>query len=204
VTADTAPSAARGLLLSAYVTSLVQPDAPIPGPARPEVALIGRSNVGKSSLLNGLVGRRALARTSRTPGKTRALNVFTWGETLYLVDVPGYGWARAGRQDRAAWRSLVEGYLATRPRLAGVLWLLDLRRDPSPEDHEVGAVLAARGVPVLAVLTKADQVSRGKRAQRLRAIAVALDLDEDACLVTSALSREGMEDLRESVVGLVG
>ena len=204
MTADAAPSAARGLLLSAYVTSLVRPDAPIPGPPRPEVALIGRSNVGKSRLLNGLVGRRALARTSRTPGKTRALNVFTWGETLYLVDVPGYGWARAGQQDRAAWRTLVEGYLATRPRLAGVLWLLDIRRDPSPEDHEVGAVLAARGVPVLAVLTKADQVTRGKRLHRLRPIAVALALEEDACLVTSATSREGMEDLRESVLGLVG
>jgi len=204
VTADAAPSAARGLLLSAYVTSLVRPDAPIPGPPRPEVALIGRSNVGKSSLLNGLVGRRALARTSRTPGKTRALNVFTWGETLYLVDVPGYGWARAGQQDRAAWRTLVEGYLATRPRLAGVLWLLDMRRDPSPEDHEVGAALATRGVPVLAVLTKADQVPRGKRLRRLRTIVVALALEEDACLVTSATSREGMEDLRESVLGLVG
>jgi len=204
VTADAAPSTARGLLLSAYVISLVRPDAPIPGPARPEVALVGRSNVGKSSLLNGLVGRRALARTSRTPGKTRALNVFTWGETLYLVDVPGYGWARAGQKDRAAWRILVEGYLATRPRLAGVLWLLDMRRDPSPDDHEVGAVLAARGVPVLAILTKADQVPRGKRLHRLRTIAVALALEESACLVTSATSREGMEDLRESVLGLVG
>jgi len=204
VTADAAPSAARGLLLSAYVTSLVRPDAPIPGPPRPEVALIGRSNVGKSTLLNGLVARRALARTSRTPGKTRALNVFTWGDTLYLVDVPGYGWARAGRQDRAAWRTLVEGYLATRPRLAGVLWLLDMRRDPSPEDHEVGAVLATRGVPVLAVLTKADQVPRAQRLHRLRTIAVALALEEDACLVTSATSREGMEDLRESVLALVG
>lgn len=204
MTAETAPSAARGLLLSAYVTSLVRPDAPIPGPPRPEVALIGRSNVGKSSLLNCLVGRRALARTSRTPGKTRALNVFTWGETLFLVDVPGYGWARAGQQDRAAWRTLVEGYLATRPQLAGVLWLLDIRRDPSPEDHEVGAVLANRAIPVLAILTKADQVSRGKRPHRLRTIAVALALEEDACLVTSATSREGMEDLRESVLGLVG
>jgi len=192
VTADAAPSTARGLLLSAYVISLVRPDAPIPGPARPEVALVGRSNVGKSSLLNGLVGRRALARTSRTPGKTRALNV------------PGYGWARAGQKDRAAWRILVEGYLATRPRLAGVLWLLDMRRDPSPDDHEVGAVLAARGVPVLAILTKADQVPRGKRLHRLRTIAVALALEESACLVTSATSREGMEDLRESVLGLVG
>jgi GTP-binding protein len=203
VTAEAAPSAARGLLLSAYVTSLVRPDTPIPGPARPEVALIGRSNVGKSSLLNALVGRRALARTSRTPGKTRALNVFTWGESLYLVDVPGYGWAKVGREDRDAWRRLVEGYLTGRPGLAGVLWLLDLRRDPSPDDHEIGALLAARGVPVLAVLTKADLVSRGKRLQRLRTIVVALALDEDACLVTSAESHEGLEDLRESVVALV-
>jgi GTP-binding protein len=204
VTADAAPSAARGLLLSTYVTSLVRPDGPVPGPARPEMALVGRSNVGKSSLLNGLVGRRALARTSRTPGKTRALNVFAWGETLYLVDVPGYGWARAGHGDREAWRRLVEGYLTGRPRLAGVLWLLDMRRDPSPDDHEIGAVLAARGVPVLAVLTKADQVPRGRRLQRLRTIVVALALDEEACLVTSAVSREGLEDLRESVVALVG
>jgi GTP-binding protein len=204
VTADAAPSAARGLLPSAYVTSLVRPDAPIPGPPRPEVALIGRSNVGKSSLLNGLVGRRALARTSRTPGKTRALNVFTWGDRIHLVDVPGYGWARVGQKDRAAWRVLVEGYLATRPRLVGVLWLLDMRRDPSPDDHEVGAVLAARGVPVLAVLTKADQVPRGKRPVRLRTIAVALALEENACLVTSAQNHEGLEDLRDSVLGLVG
>jgi GTP-binding protein len=191
-------------LLSAYVTSLVRPDAPIPGPARPEVALVGRSNVGKSSLLNGLVGRRALARVSRTPGKTRALNVFTWGEQLYLVDVPGYGWARAGQADRGAWRRLVEGYLAGRPRLAGVLWLLDLRRDPSPDDHEIGALLAARGVPVLAVLTKADLVPRGQRPVRVRAVVVALALDEDACILTSSQSREGLEDLRESVVALVG
>ena len=204
MTADAAPSPARGLLLSAYVTSLVRPDAPVPGPARPEIALVGRSNVGKSTLLNRLVGRRALARTSRTPGKTRALNVFTWGERLYLVDVPGYGWAHASRSDRAGYRKLVEGYLASRPQLAGVLWLLDLRRDPSADDAEIGEVLAARGIPALAVLTKADQVPRARRPGRLRAVTVALGLDEEACVVTSARTSEGMEDLRESVLAFLG
>jgi GTP-binding protein len=191
-------------LLSAYVTSLVRPDAPVPGPERPEIALVGRSNVGKSTLLNRLVGRRALARTSRTPGKTRALNVFTWGERLYLVDVPGYGWAQASRSDRAGYRKLVEGYLASRPQLAGVLWLLDLRRDPSEDDAEIGEVLASRGVPALAVLTKADQVPRARRPARLRAVTVALGLDEEACVVTSARTSEGMEELRESVLAFLG
>jgi GTP-binding protein len=191
-------------LLSAYVTSLVRPDAPVPGPERPEIALVGRSNVGKSTLLNRLVGRRALARTSRTPGKTRALNVFTWGERLYLVDVPGYGWAQASRSDRAGYRKLVDGYLATRPQLAAVLWLLDLRRDPSPDDAEIGEVLAARGIPALAVLTKADQVPRARRPARLRAVTVALGLDEEACVVTSARTSEGMEELRESVLAFLG
>jgi GTP-binding protein len=204
VTAEAAPSAPRGLLLSAYVTSLVRPDAPVPGPALPQIALIGRSNVGKSTLLNRLAGRRALARTSRTPGKTRALNVFSWGGRCYLVDVPGYGWAQVARAERAALRRLVEGYLASRPELAAVLWLLDLRREPSPDDAAIGAVLAARGVPALAVLTKADQVPRGQRPARVRAVAGGLGLDEAACVVTSARTLEGMEELRDSVLAYLG
>ena len=204
MTADAAPSVARGLLLSAYVTSLVRPDTPVPGPPRPEIALIGRSNVGKSTLLNRLVGRRALARTSRTPGKTRALNVFTWGERCHLVDVPGYGWSQVSRSDRAAFRRLVEGYLATRPQLAGVLWLLDLRRDPSPDDVAIGEVLATRGVPALAELTKADQVPRERRRERVRAVAGGLGLDAAACVTTSARTLEGMEELRDSVLAFLG
>src|SRR5260221_7459414 len=134
----------RGLLLSEYVISLGQADPPIPGPALPEIALAGRSNVGKSSLLNLLVGRRALARVSATPGKTRALNVFNWGGRCYLVDVPGYGWSRAGQADRAAWRGLVSHYIAERSTLKGVLWLLDIRHDPSADHITFRGMLARR------------------------------------------------------------
>lgn len=204
MSAERAPSATRGLLLSSYVTSLVRADAPVPDPALPQIALVGRSNVGKSTLLNRLVGRRALARTSRTPGKTRALNVFDWGGRCYLVDVPGYGWAQAGHAERAAFRKLVEGYLTSRPELAAVLWLLDLRREPSKDDAAIGAVLAARGVPALAVLTKADQVPRGRRAAHVRTVTEGLGLDEAACVVTSARTLEGMEELRDSVLAFLG
>ena len=199
----TAPSP-RGLLLSEYLTSLTRADAPIPGPVLPEIALVGRSNVGKSSLLNLLVGRRSLARASRTPGKTRALNVFSWGDRCYLVDLPGYGWAKVSQAERAAWRRLVGRYLEERQALAGVIWLLDIRRDPSPEDRGFRARLAARAVPTLVVLTKADQVGRARRSARAVEIGANLGMDGEDFLLTSARTREGAGELREAVLALLG
>jgi GTP-binding protein len=198
-----APST-RGLLLSEYVISLARADDPIPGPPLPEIALAGRSNVGKSSLLNLLVGRRALARVSTTPGRTRLLNVFRWGEGCFLVDVPGYGWSRAGRTERQAWVRLVERYVRERTTLVGLLWLLDIRREPSSEDVAFARLLAARRLPVLAVVTKADKVARGRRPARLAAIAAALALDPAEMIVTSALTREGQEALRDAVLAFTG
>jgi GTP-binding protein len=193
----------RGLLLSEYVISLVKADQPIPGPALPELALAGRSNVGKSSLLNLLVGRRALARISATPGKTKALNVFNWGGRCYLVDVPGYGWAKAGKGDRELWREMVSSYVEQRTTLRGVLWLLDLRREPSEDDRAYGALLAGRSMHVLPVLTKADKISRGARKDRAAAIARALNLEPGSMLITSARSGEGQEELRDAVLGFL-
>ena len=210
MSATTAPAtprapSPRGLFASEYVVSLPRADLPIPGggPALPELAVAGRSNVGKSSLLNLLVGRRALARVSATPGKTRMLNVFRWGERCYLVDVPGYGWAKASKVDRAGWRRLVETYVTERPALRGLLWLLDARRDPSADDLAFGGLLARRRLPTLAVLTKADLVPRGRRAARQAAIAEALGLPADGFVVTSVRTREGQEALRAAVLAFL-
>ena len=184
---------------SAYVVSLVRADQPIPGPPLPEIAVAGRSNVGKSSLLNLLVGRRALARVSATPGKTRALNIFSWDGRCYLVDVPGYGWAKVARGERERWRALIGSYVEERANLTGVLWLLDLRRDPTQDDRDFGALLARRKVPVLPVLTKVDKIARSSRAARAAAVTRELGMAEGSVLLTSARTREGQEELREAV-----
>jgi len=194
----------RGLLVSEFVTSLAAWNGVIPGPVLPEIAFAGRSNVGKSSLINLLMGRRDLAHASRVPGKTRFLNVYRWGPDCYLVDLPGYGWARAAEAERAAWRRLAENYLARRETLAGVVWLLDIRRSPSPDDRALGARLVQRGVPTLVALTKADQVTRGQRTARAASIALELGLDAAEFVLTSSRTREGAEDLRDSVLAHVG
>ncbi len=212
-----------------YVGSFPRADVPL-APALPEVALIGRSNVGKSSLLNALAGQR-IAKTSRTPGKTRMLNVYelplvrgapyavapaegqppdvhqpqprTAHRALYLLDLPGYGYARAAQTERAAFRHLIR-HVIERPRLAGVLWLLDIRREPSEDDRAMQDLFAARETPVLATLTKSDALARGARARRLLELQDVLELQDDQMIVTSAREKEGIAELREAIAGLVG
>jgi GTP-binding protein len=170
-------------------------------PALPEVALIGRSNVGKSSLVNALLGRPGLARVSGTPGKTTLLNAFRL-PSLYLIDLPGYGFARAGKAARAGYRRLVTRYLRERPALAGVVWLLDVRHQPSRDDLEMQELLIASGRPVLAVLTKADKLTRSALAARTREVAGALGLQLDQVQLTSGTTGLGLAELGQSILAI--
>jgi len=189
-----------------FLGSFPRADVTLPAPL-PEVAFLGRSNVGKSSLLNALVGQR-IAKVSGTPGKTRALNVFEVTlrgprpSLLYLLDLPGYGYARASRADRTAFRGLLV-HVVDRPRLAGVVWLLDLRRDPSPDDLTMQDVFAAAGTRVLAALTKSDKLPRGQQVARAAALRETLGVAADQLIATSARTGDGLRELRDSVTALV-
>jgi GTP-binding protein len=168
-------------------------------PPLPEIAFLGRSNVGKSSLLNALVGRRNLARVSGSPGKTTLLNVFRL-PSLYLIDLPGYGYARASHGDRAGFAKLIKGVLTRRTSLTGVVWLLDIRHSPSKEDVEYSHLLAERGIPLLVALTKADKLGRAARGDRLRELAKALEVPEEQFEPTSSSTGLGIAELGESVL----
>ncbi len=160
---------------------------------------MGRSNVGKSSLLNALVGSRGLARVSSTPGKTQHLNVYGL-PACYLVDLPGYGWARAAKRDREKYRALVDTYIRHRPTLRGVVWLLDVRHPPSTDDRRMQELLVETGRPVLTVLTKVDKLPQARRQAAIRERVADLGLTLDDVHPTSSSTGQGIADLGESIL----
>ena len=177
----------------------------LPPPDLPEVAFAGRSNVGKSSLLNALVGRKALARTSNTPGRTRELNFFQLGDTMRLVDLPGYGYARASRTDVDAWTGLTLAYLKGRAPLRRACVLIDARHGLKPVDAETMDTLDEAAVPYQLILTKADKVKESALAaiQARTAAAVAKrPAAHPAVLATSSEKRTGIPELREALAAL--
>ena len=140
----------------AFLGGLASPGGWRPESALPEVAFSGRSNVGKSSLLNTLVRHKSLARVSQQPGKTREINFFSVNDALVFVDLPGYGYARVSHEERAKWRPLIQSYLETSTQLRGIVQLLDVRRDPSPDDRQMLEFLAELGAPTIVTVLKVE------------------------------------------------
>jgi GTP-binding protein len=174
-----------------------------PEPKLPEVAFAGRSNVGKSSLINVLVQRKKLARVSNTPGRTREINFFDVNGKFVLADLPGYGYARVSKERKAAWRPLIEGYLKGSLRLRGVVLLLDSRREPNSDDLQMLDFLAHRETPTIIIATKVDKLVRAKRAARIEALAREAGVELDQLIPFSAVSGEGRDELAAAIEGLV-
>lgn len=186
-----------------FITSAAAPKD-FPPPTLPELAVVGRSNVGKSSLINALVGQDGLARTSRTPGRTRLLNWFEVTATtpFMLVDLPGYGYAQVNQATRESWRPLIETYLAERKPLAGVLLLIDIRRNALDEELDFVPWLAEREVPLAVALTKADKLPKNKRTLEVMRARQLLGLRRDP-LAVSTLSNEGLDPTFRALLGLL-
>lgn len=174
-----------------------------PDSVLPEIAFAGRSNVGKSSLLNRLVRRKAFARVSRTPGRTREINFFEVNHKFVLADLPGYGYARISKERRAEWRPLIEGYLRQSANLRGVVQLIDARREPSEDDLQLLDFLGEIGTPTIVAITKVDKLSSSAVTPRVRELTAALGLDEDQVIPFSATTGLGRDDLAVAIVSLL-
>ncbi len=175
---------------------LIAPDAP-------QIAFAGRSNVGKSSLINALAGRKGLAKVSATPGKTRSINYYRiGGGESFLVDLPGYGYAKCSKEERNKWAALLDHYFRQTPGLAALALLLDARLAPQQTDREMLAFALSLGLPVIPVLTKADKCAKKELDACLRAWGALLD--QDSIVVTSAEKKRGTDELWRRVAAAVG
>ena len=184
-----------------FVTSAVRPQQ-YPAPDRPEFAFAGRSNVGKSSLINTLVSRRKLVQTSSAPGKTRLINFFRVNDAFMLVDLPGYGYARVSEIERRKWRPMVEQYLSGRESLKAVVVILDIRRTPNEEDAQLLHWLDRQEIPSVLVVTKADKLSKTSQAKQQAMISAALEVDPGDFVLFSAKTRQGRQALWRILVDL--
>lgn len=183
-----------------FIKSATKPSEYPPGNL-PEIAIAGKSNVGKSSLINTLVNRKNLARTSSSPGRTQTINFFRVNEKISLVDLPGYGYAKVSLRIREAWKPMVESYLQTREGIRMVVLILDARRGPSPEDLTLLDWLDYHEIPSLIVLTKVDKLSQIERARQKKNLAAVPLLSGKPICFFSALTGEGKEDLWGHIQG---
>lgn len=177
-----------------FVISAVKPHQ-YPETTFPEIALAGRSNVGKSSFINKLLNRKSLARISSKPGKTQLLNFFNINDVLYFVDVPGYGYAKVSKTERAAWGKMIETYLKTREQLQAVVLLVDLRHAPSNDDIMMYDFLKHHDIPAIIVATKADKIKRSQIQKHIKVVRETLQIKQaDSLIVFSSVTGQGKDE----------
>ena len=172
----------------------------IPENQLPEIAFAGKSNVGKSSLINALMNRKSYARISATPGKTQTINFFNINEQLYLVDLPGYGYAKVSEKDKKEWGKLVERYLHGSGQLLAVFLLIDIRHDPSANDRMMYEWITAQGYRPIIIATKLDKIKRSQKDKQLKAIRQGLGLTKETVVIPfSAVTKQGRDEIWELV-----
>lgn len=182
-----------------FMKSAVKP-ADFPKEKLPEIAIVGRSNVGKSSLINTLLGRKGLAKTSSTPGRTQLINFFRINHKLIFVDLPGYGYAKVSASVRKSWQPMIEGYLKDRENLKGVVLIMDIRRPPEDEEDMLLDFLSSFSIPSILALTKADKLSGNEKIKQLRLFKKSLD---ENLITFSAVTGEGKDELWKAIKGMV-
>jgi GTP-binding protein len=184
---------------SRYELTAVKPDQ-YPGTVIPEIALVGRSNVGKSSIINTLLNRRGLARISSEPGKTRGINFYNIDDTAYFVDLPGYGFAKVSNEEKAKWGRMIETYLNSRKQLKMVLMLVDIRHQPTADDRMMYDWIAEKSLTHLVIATKTDKISRGQIQGRLSDIRKTLEIKAGAGLIAySSETRQGRDQVWKEI-----
>jgi len=185
-----------------FIKSATKP-AEFTDPDLPEIAFAGRSNVGKSSLINTLVNRKNLVKTSSKPGCTQLINFFTINDEISFVDLPGYGYAKVSKSIRAKWAPMIDRYLSVRKNLMGVILLIDIRRDPGKEEFELMDWFVKRRIPFLTVLTKTDKLSRTKQQKRLAVLTKTLKRGKEDLILFSTKTRQGKEMVLDEITALL-
>jgi len=185
-----------------FVTSAADVSG-FPESSLPEIAFIGRSNVGKSSMINALIGRKKLVKVGNTPGKTRLINFFNIDNTYMFVDLPGYGYAKVSKAERKKWEQLIGSYIKMRRQLKACVLIIDCRRIPSDDDFFMIDKLSGNEIPIILAATKADKLSSNKLQKQLRDIAFELEITEDAIIPFSAVKRTGLTDIWANIDDVV-